>query len=234
MERFTIVTGASRGIGLEIAKKFLSEGFTVINISRNISPLPNIVNISCDLSNDWELDELSKKISKVISSLGEMHLIHNASAVIEDSVTSVNELDLIQMLKLNVVSPAKLNKILVPFMCKNSSITYVGSTLSEKSVRDTFSYTTVKHAVVGMMKATAQDLFGEGIHTTCVCPGFTKTDMLEGQLLSKKIATQDLEKLVSFGRLISPAEIAKVVFFCSRNPVFNGSVIHANLGQLEL
>ena len=40
-----------------------------------------------------------------------------------------------------------------------------------------FSYVVSKHALVGMMRATCQDLAGREIHTACICPGFTDTEM---------------------------------------------------------
>jgi 3-oxoacyl-[acyl-carrier protein] reductase len=39
--------------------------------------------------------------------------------------------------------------------------------------------------------------------------------------------------MVSYGRLIDPVEIVETLFFCAQNPVINGSVLHANLGQIE-
>eukprot|EP01043_Picozoa_sp_COSAG02_P056833 COSAG02_NODE_6801_length_3352_cov_170.007378_3_plen_92_part_00 len=52
---------------------------------------------------------------------------------------------------------------------------FVGSTLSEKAVANTASYVTAKHAMVGLMRATCQDLAAAAapVHTALVCPGFT-------------------------------------------------------------
>jgi 3-oxoacyl-[acyl-carrier protein] reductase len=67
-------------------------------------------------------------------------------------------------------------------MGPGSSVLYVGSTLSEKAVPGSFSYVVSKHAQLGMMRATCQDLMGTGIHTAMVCPGFTDTEMLRNHL----------------------------------------------------
>jgi len=131
-----------------------------------------------------------------------------------------------------VIAPALLNKLLLPSMKQGSSVIYIGSTLSEKAVAGCCSYITSKHAVVGLMKSTCQDAAGMGIHTACICPGFTETEMLKIHVGgSENLA--EIAGMSTFGRLISPIEIADMIFFCAENAVINGSVIHANLGQVE-
>mmetsp|Transcript_6836 Transcript_6836/g.11293 ORF Transcript_6836/g.11293 Transcript_6836/m.11293 type:complete len:121 (+) Transcript_6836:250-612(+) len=117
---------------------------------------------------------------------------------------------------------------MIPCVILRSSIIFIGSTLSEKAVGGTLSYSTSKHAVVGLMRATTQDLFGTGIHTSLVCPGFTDTPML------RKHLGDDADSIASnnaYGRLVKPEEIAKLVLTTAHSPALNGSVLHANLGQ---
>ena len=84
-----------------------------------------------------------------------------------------------------------------------------------------------------MMKATCQDLTGTGIHTACVCPGFTATEMLLTHLGEDPAVRTAVEGMSTMGRLIEPTEIAQTIRFCVENPVINGAVLHANLGQRE-
>jgi NAD(P)-dependent dehydrogenase (short-subunit alcohol dehydrogenase family) len=116
-------------------------------------------------------------------------------------------------------------------MKPGSAIIYVGSTLSEKAVPGSYTYVTTKHAMVGMMRATCQDLAGRDIHTACICPGFTDTEMLRQHVQEEFM---DLVRATStFNRLIHPEEIAETIFWAATNPVINGAVVHANLGQVE-
>ena len=66
-----------------------------------------------------------------------------------------------------------------------------------------------KHAQLGMMRATCQDLMGRGIHTALVCPGFTDTEMLRTHLGDDADLTRAIAGMNSFNRLIDPAEIAE-------------------------
>merc|ERR1712061_761892 len=136
-----------------------------------------------------------------------------------------------QVLELNVVAPATLNRIFHKRMASGSSILYIGSTLSEKGIPGTASYVTSKHALAGLMKCTCQDLAGTQIHTVCICPGITATKMLLSHIGKDVAVREKIEGLHTMGRLIEPKEIAATIRFCANNPVVNGAVLHANLGQ---
>jgi NAD(P)-dependent dehydrogenase (short-subunit alcohol dehydrogenase family) len=84
-----------------------------------------------------------------------------------------------------------------------------------------------------MMRATCQDLLGHGIHTVCVCPGVTDTEMLRQRAAGRPEVLDALRAMTGEGRLIEPAEIARVIASCADQPVLNGAIVHANLGQRE-
>jgi NAD(P)-dependent dehydrogenase (short-subunit alcohol dehydrogenase family) len=116
-------------------------------------------------------------------------------------------------------------------MAPGSSILYVGSTLGEKAVPNSFSYVTSKHASIGMMRSTCQDLAGTGIHTACINPGFTDTEMLREHVPADVMP--QIAAMSAFERLIQPEEIAQTLLFAAQSPVINGATINANLGQVE-
>ena len=84
-----------------------------------------------------------------------------------------------------------------------------------------------------MMRATCQDLAGTGIHTCCICPGFTDTEMLRVHIGDDQEVVNSIASASTFGRLIEPEEIANTISFAAANPVINGAVMHTNLGQVE-
>jgi len=84
--------------------------------------------------------------------------------------------------------------------------------------------------MIGLMRATCQDLAGSGVHTACICPGFTDTEMLRAHVGD---AVEAITGMVTAGRLLKPEEIAELIRVCADSPALNGAVLHANLGQIE-
>ena len=231
--RTAIISGASVGIGRATAEAFLAEGFAVYNLSRRACPVPSVNNLRCDLSEPESICQACEVLAAAITDCDSVALVHNASQMLKDSVGDCDSDNLRQVLETNVVAINSLNQHLLPLLPRSSSIVYVGSTLSEKAVPNSFSYVLSKHAQLGMMRATCQDLMGSGIHTALICPGFTDTEMLRTHLGTDPAVERIIAGMNSFDRLIEPAEIAELIRWAHHNPVINGAVLHANLGQKE-
>ncbi len=116
----------------------------------------------------------------------------NASTFNRDNIQTLSTADFTASLNINLVATLALTQLLLPNMKKGSSIIYVGSTLSEMAVANRASYVISKHALVGMMRATCQDLQSTGINTCCICPGFVNTSMLTDQV-EKSVLEQILK-----------------------------------------
>lgn len=233
LKKFLIITGGSSGIGFATAKLFQENNYSIINLSRSKIDLDNAIHIDIDLSTpNWQ-ESLESNFKDLLSSSDQICLIHNASKMQSDTVESFNDDNLREVIEVNLVGPSILNKITIPFMKKRSSILYVGSTLSEKAVPHMSSYVMTKHGMIGLMRSTCQDLFGRFIHTACICPGATETEMLVEYVQGNQEALKIMASTLSENRLITSEEIAKTLFFCANNSVVNGSVIHANLGIQE-
>ena len=233
MNKFLIITGGSSGIGYAAALLFQKENYKVINLSRSKIPLSEAIHVSVDLSTSSWHKEIDSVLKDLLVSADQISLIRNASKMQSDNVEDFNLSELRDVIEVNLVAPAILNKMIIPYMKKGSSIIYVGSTLSEKAVPQMSSYVTTKHAMIGLMRSTCQDLFGRFIHTACVCPGATETEMLQEYVQGNTEALEMMAGTLSENRLITPEEIASTLLFCSQNSVINGSVIHANLGILS-
>jgi len=229
--KYLLITGASAGIGLSTAKLFLDSNYKVINLSRRPCPDERVIHFRADLTTPEFYSLIKPEIEKHLSKAEEIVLVHNAAKLTNDGVRTTESDALREILEINVIAPNTLNLSILPFMKPGSSIIYLGSTLSEKAVPNSFSYVTSKHAVIGMMRATCQDLVSSDVHTACICPGFTDTEMLREHVPAEFMA--QIKNMSSFGRLVKPDEIANAIFWSSQNPVINGSIIHANLGQIE-
>ena len=228
-----IITGASVGIGAAAASVFLADDYTVYNLSRRPCPVPGVNNIACDLSSAESINNACDVLSDVVTKSDCVALVHNACQMRKDSTTSCNSDSLREVLETNLIAVNSLNQRLLPNLPLSSSVLYIGSTLSEKAVPGSLSYVISKHALLGMMRASCQDLMGSGVHTALICPGFTDTEMLRTHLGNDEDVMQAIASMNSFNRLVEPEEIAEFISWAHHNPVINGAVLHANLGQKE-
>lgn len=233
MDKVLVITGGSKGIGRASVAHFAEQGYRVVNLSRSAPELEGVVHISADMARLTWVDDCEQTLAKELKGADTICVIHNAAVLKKDSVRDTTAQSLQQVFQLNVIAAMQLNQLVLPHMKGGSSIIYVGSTLSEKAVAGSCSYVTSKHALVGLMRATCQDLAGSGIHTACVCPGFTDTEMLRDHLGHDPAILDAIAGGVTQGRLIQPQEIANTLWFAAQNPVINGAVLHANLGQIE-
>lgn len=235
MDPIAILTGASSGIGAAAAEQFVERGYTVINISRRDCPVPGVETLATDLADERSAAQTCATLASRVADAGgaPVCLVHNASLMLKDRCDTTEDADLSRVLSVNVVGINALNRSLLPLMPAGSSVLYVGSTLSEKAVAGAFSYIVSKHAQLGMMRATCQDLMGRGIHTALICPGFTDTSMLRQHVGHDDAVLDSLGEMNSFGRLVAPSEIADLILWAHDHPVINGSVMHGNLGQVE-
>lgn len=228
-----VITGASVGIGHATAQAFLEEGYRVFNLSRRNCPLAGVENLATDLARDDSIQAACDQLEPVLRQSDNASLVYNAAQMLKDCATSCSSEALRQVLDVNVVALNSLNQRLLPLLAPGSSVLYVGSTLAEKAVSNSFSYVVSKHAQLGMMRATCQDLMGSGVHTALICPGFTDTEMLRTHIGVDPTVEAAIAGMNSFNRLIEPAEIAELLRWAHHNPVINGAVLHANLGQKE-
>lgn len=233
MNKSLVITGASKGIGFATAQQFSNQGYRVINVSRSMCDIEGVVNISVDLLNHAWAEEFGAELLALVADPDEMVLVHNAAMMTKETVSDIPAATLRDVLQLNVVAAAQLNTLLIPKMQQGSSIIYISSTLGRKAVANTHAYVISKHAVIGQMRASCQDLAGSMIHTAAVCPGFTETEMLSEHLGANPEIYQQITAGIAHRRLAQPSEIADTIWFASQNPVINGAIIDANLGQIE-
>ncbi len=232
MSKLLIISGGSRGIGKAAIALFIQHGWQAINLSRTPCLIEGAEDYCLDLSDEQAVNKCTTSLHDRINDAEQVCLIHNACHLFHDQIGKQDIKLLNRNLELSIISSARLNNAWVSKLAKGSSIFYIGSTLSEMGVSNCASYIIAKHAIVGMMRATCQDLANDGIHTACICPGFTDNEMLREHLTDDS-ALNWAKSRVGANRLITANEIAELLWFSANNPAINGAVLHANLGQLQ-
>lgn len=235
-QRLCVVTGGSSGIGAAVCSLFVAGGYKVLSAARRGAHTDNenIVGLQVDLTDE---EGISKVVSAVRQQLGEcaqaiICLVHAASNYPSDTAQEVDSAGLERALRLNVTLPAQLTAEMLPLMARGSCVIFVGSTLSEKAVPGKLSYCTAKHAMVGLMRATSQDLLGSGVRALMISPGITDTPMVREAVRGHEAAFGDFVRELQ-GRLLEPDEVARVIWDAAQSSAINGVVIHCHGGQRE-
>lgn len=172
-----IITGATQGIGLGIAKVFYHEGYEVIGISRRRSKEfdslgQRAIWFSCDVSDFNKVQKLKAQLSR----RGSIQVLINAAGrsdwkgVLELSPTFVEE-----MLAVNLKSVLWMTKLIVPLMAKKGAIINIASLAGKRGSALNSVYCAAKFGVVGVTQALAKELGPRGIRVNGVCPVYVMT-----------------------------------------------------------
>lgn len=188
-----VVTGASRGIGLAIAKKFLQEGNNLIICSKNEASVKKAIQVLEPLKGNSSLDSFVADLSIksevesfsnfVLSQFDQVDtLINNAGFFEHGNVYDGEEGILERMLNINLMSAYHLTRAIVPNMieCKAGTIVNLCSIASLHAYAGGGSYSVAKHAMLGLSRNFRSELKEFGIRVVSIMPGAVLTDAWDG------------------------------------------------------
>lgn len=209
-----LITGASRGIGREIARLFHSEGAWVIGTRTGKNSIDGSFChewIEADFTNLEDLHRCSKYVSELSPNI----LINNAGINKNAPFLEIVPDDFLRIQQVNVLAPFLLCQAALPAMKKNGwgRIVNVSSIWGKISMPQRASYSASKYALDGLTVALAAEYASSGIIANCVAPGFVDTE-LTSRMLGKDGIKALLAK-VPASRLGSVNEIASFVLWLS-------------------
>lgn len=180
------ITGAGRGMGVDIAKAALGAGYQVIATGRNpekvteaIGEQENLLVVKLDITN---LAEAEAAVKTAVEHFGTIDvLVNNAGNFYAGYFEELSPAQIEKQLATNLIGPMNVTRAVLPVMRKARSghIISISSTAGLVGVDFCSAYSTSKFALEGWMETLQLDVEPYGINTTIVEPGFFRTDLLE-------------------------------------------------------
>lgn len=219
--KVAVVTGGTRGIGLEIVRVFKENGAEVIlfgsrqdTVDKAITQLKEEgMEVTGYCPNLSSFDEVEKTVGEIISKHGRIDILVNNAGIsankkIED--TTAEEFD--KIMNLNVKAIFNAVKAVVPNMKENGGgvILNTSSMVSIYGQPSGVGYPASKFAVNGLTKSLARELAPFQIRVNAVAPGITKTDMVAAL---PEAMIQPLIKTIPLGRIGEPRDVANAFLF---------------------
>lgn len=241
-KKSVIVTGASRGIGREIALKYAKEGYNVsINCLRHVEQLEEVrrqieaYGVSClTFQGDMGIYQQAEQfISQSVQNFGTPHILVNNAGISHIGLLqdmSCQEWD--TLLRTNLTSVFHCCKLAIPYMLKPKcgKIINISSVWGLVGASAETAYSASKGGINAFTKALAKELAPSNIQVNAVACGIIDTDMNAG------FSSDDLDALaqeVPAGRMGTPQEVADLVFHLTESPTYlTGQVITLDGGWI--
>jgi NAD(P)-dependent dehydrogenase (short-subunit alcohol dehydrogenase family) len=217
-----IVTGTSRGIGLELALQLAAKGHHVLAISRSIpQALLGNENISClsvDLAHESDLQKVGDYLSSTWKQVDA--IIHNAGSLLLKPFSETSQADFESIYKVNVFGVANLTRVALPYLTKGShvvTISSMGGIQGSLKFAGLAAYSSSKGAVITLSELLAEEYKEQGIAFNVLALGAVQTEMLA-------------EAFPGYQAPISAADMAKYIvdFTLTGNQYYNGKVLEVS------
>ena len=216
-KKVAIITGGTRGIGLEIARVFKENGAEVIIFGSKEDSVNKAIEIlktdGLNVKGYYPINEINSVIEEIYKEYGKIDIIVNNAGIsankkIEDTTSEEFE----SIMNLNVKAIFNMSKAIVPYMKKNNGgvILNTSSMVSIYGQPSGVGYPASKFAVKGITKSVARGLAPNNRRVEAVAPGITNTDMVAS--LPKEMI-EPLIKTIPLGRIGEPRDVANAFLF---------------------
>jgi 3-oxoacyl-[acyl-carrier protein] reductase len=236
-----LVTGASRGIGAEIAAELARSGFHVfINYTMNQEQAEKTrddlrakggqVDIcEFDVSNSAQVDEKFDWIAKNFGPVAV--LVNNAGITIDSLLIRMKDEDLDRTIDVDLKGAIYCSRAAVKQMmrARQGSIIQISSVIGESGNAGQSAYAAAKSGLIGFSKSMAKEFASRQVRINVVTPGFIQTDMTGALTEAQK---ENIQKSVPLGYLGEPKDVASLVSFLASpaSRYITGQVIGVNGG----
>lgn len=239
MSYTAVITGASKGIGFDLAQRLLDKGYAVINLSRNAPEFAHerFETMPVDL-----LDaDAVRDVAARLADRGVTHLVHNAGLIWPNLLEEAEPEDIAGLAQLHLGSALTLLKAVLPGMKERGfgRVMFNGSRAA-LGVPTRTAYAATKAGMVGMARTWALELAPHGITVNVVAPGPIRTDNFWGIIPKGSEREDELAGRIPVGRLGTVEDVSNAfLFFCAPESGFvTGQVLYvcggASVGSISL
>jgi 3-oxoacyl-[acyl-carrier protein] reductase len=233
-----LVTGASGGIGAEIARALHGQGAVVAISGTRVAALEALAGefservfvLPADLS---AAEAATGLISAAEAAMGRVDILVNNAGLTKDGLAlRMSDADWAKVLDVDLAAPFRLSRAALKFMLRRKAgrIINIGSVVGSTGNAGQANYAAAKAGLAGLTKALAQEVASRGITVNLVAPGFIATAMTEALSEGQKAA---LAEKIPLGRLGSPADVAAAVVYLAADEAgwMTGATLHVNGGM---
>ena len=232
-----LITGASGGIGKEIAKVLIEHNAEVCISGRNLEELNALKKslgekcyvVACDLSKKDEITELIKKTDDY---LGHIDILINNAGITKDNIflrMSENEWE--DVLNINLNSTFSILKLITKGMVKRKygRIINISSVVGVTGGAGQVNYSASKAGLIGLTKSLSQEIATRNITVNCIAPGFIETPMTEKLDDKRKDA---ILSSIPMNRIGTPKDLSSAIIFLAsqESSYITGQTLHINGG----
>ncbi|MFP5111246.1 3-oxoacyl-[acyl-carrier-protein] reductase [Bacillaceae bacterium C204] len=238
-----LVTGASRGIGREIALELARQGANVaVNYSGSEAKANEVVDeikalgreafaVKCDVSN---ADAVAEMVKGTIDNFGKLDILVNNAGITRDNLLMrMKEEEWDDVININLKGVFLCTKAVTRQMMKQrvGRIINIASIVGVSGNPGQANYVAAKAGVIGLTKTTAKELASRNITVNAIAPGFITTDMTNK--LSEEVKAEML-KQIPLARLGEPKDIAKITAFLASDDsaYMTGQTLHIDGGMV--
>ncbi len=213
-----VVTGAARGIGLEIAGKLMENGWTIAALDMLEEDLANAVTrlgegfvpFTVNITDAEALDKVAQAVSDKLPPV--KGIVNNAGITRDTLMMRMDEDQWNQVLDVNLTGAWKVTRAFLRSLirAREGSIVSISSVVGLMGAAGQANYAASKAGLIGMSKSLTRELSARGIRVNVVAPGFIETEM------TKKLppeVVQDYLSRIPAGKLGSPEDVADAVAF---------------------
>ena len=233
-----LITGASGGIGKEIANVLIEHNAEVCISGRNLDELNALKEllgekchvVVCDLS---KKDEIIKLIKKTDEFLGHIDILINNAGITKDNIflrMSENEWE--DVLNVNLNSTFSILKLITKGMIKRryGRIINISSVVGVTGGAGQVNYSASKAGLIGLTKSLSQEVATRNITVNCIAPGFIETPMTEKLDDKRKDA---ILNSIPINRIGTPKDLSSAIIFLAsqESSYITGQTIHINGGM---